>query len=116
MIDKDLPLFSSDGYQHALVAASSHQIVTKFAGVFGLWDKKTGQCLNAGHEDLTLSNQAPCPVETARQKSMGTMLLADLHANAAVAKAAALGGLDARQTPAEYLDDSLDTDSAPPAP
>lgn len=84
LIDVHRPLYSSDGFEHSFVTASAHQVVTRYSGVFGLWDRRTGQCLNAGHEDLRLSNVAPNPAVLASQRAAAQETLARLHAEAAI--------------------------------
>jgi hypothetical protein len=42
----DCELWDSDGYQHGLAALSSHQAVTRRAGLFAVWDRRTGLCLS----------------------------------------------------------------------
>lgn len=99
MIDVDRPLYSSDGFEHSFVTASSHQVVTRYAGVFGLWDRRTGQCLNAGHEDLRLSNVAPNPAVLAAQRAAAQETLARLHAQAAIEVAMDSTGDDGFSSP-----------------
>lgn len=98
-IDVDAPLYSSDGYEHSFVTASSHQVATKYAGVFGLWDRRTGQCLNAGHEDLCLSNVAPNPAVLAAQRAVAQEALARLHAEAAIEVVTDCAGDDSSSSP-----------------
>lgn len=89
MIDVNLPLYDANGYEHSLVTASMHQVVTKYAGCFGLWNRKTGECLNEGMGDLRLSNEMPCSAEIEKMRAHGALLLAQLHAQAAIDKASA---------------------------
>lgn len=98
-IDVDAPLYRSDGYEHSFVTASSHQVVTRYVGVFGLWDRRTGQCLNAGHEDLRLSNVAPNPAVLAAQRAAAQETLALLHPEAAIEAAMDFTGDDGSSSP-----------------
>jgi hypothetical protein len=59
MIDTKAPLYDSYGYQHFLVAATPLQVVTRLYSNFCVWDRRTGRCLLAEGDTLTLSNTAP---------------------------------------------------------
>jgi hypothetical protein len=87
MIDLTRPLYDSDGYQHTLIFANTGYLVTRFAGHIGLWQRKTGRCLVANCEEVTLSNEPLDPAELAARRNAAATLFADLHAQAATARA-----------------------------
>lgn len=51
------PLYDTEGTRHEVVTFSSEEIVTSCSdGLFAVWDRKTGACLNAGCSDLYLED------------------------------------------------------------
>ena len=66
-IDTSKPMFDSDGYCHTLVVCNGIHLVTKYSFAYTVWDAKTGECLTANCEDLTLSN-TPLSVEMREER------------------------------------------------
>lgn len=81
-IDPHGQLFDSSGYEHSLQAASSTQIVTKYAGIFYVWDRKTGASLMADADGRTLSNTAPDPALLASKQAHAKALWEGVRARA----------------------------------
>lgn len=67
-LDPTKPILDSDGYEHHYVAGNAIEVVTKIAGVFAVWNAKTGECLKLGSEGLRLvGNVAPSPAKAKKK-------------------------------------------------
>jgi hypothetical protein len=86
-LDPARPLFDAAGRKHHVVTSSSKQVVTSFCGFFGVWDRKTGDCLIAGSEAERLSNECPRDEWVARRREAAMQVLAGMHADAAIERA-----------------------------
>lgn len=88
-LDPDRPLYDDAGREYLVVAHSSTQVVTKTQGMFGVWDRKTGECLIANCEGARLSNEKPTAEWIARRRAAAIDVLSGLHAAAAIGRAQA---------------------------
>lgn len=71
-IDWSLPLYDSDGYEHALVVLGGVQVVTKLAFAYVVWDRRTRQLAHdpglPGEPPLSLSNSPMTDDERSRRQ------------------------------------------------
>ncbi|MBR8189032.1 hypothetical protein KDW82_08170 [Burkholderia vietnamiensis] len=88
-LDPDRPLYDEAGREYQVVAHSSTQVVTKTQSMFGVWDRKTGECLIANCEGARLSNEKPSAEWIARRRAAAIDVLSGLHAAAAIGRAQA---------------------------
>ncbi|WP_321820887.1 MULTISPECIES: hypothetical protein [unclassified Burkholderia] len=58
--------------------------MTNSHGVFGVWDRKTGECLIANCEGTRLSNEHPTPEWIARRREAAVDVLSAMHAAAVI--------------------------------
>ncbi|KVV07372.1 hypothetical protein [Burkholderia ubonensis] len=86
-LDPNQPLYDETGREHQLVTASQTQVVTKIVGVFGVWNRATGECLMVGAQGTRLSNDAPSPEWIAARRQAAGEVFAAMHADAAIARA-----------------------------
>lgn len=78
-IDVTKPLYDSDGYEHSFVVKSALEIVTRYNGVFCIWDARTGCCLRSGVEECRLTNTPLSKKELAQRKADGLRMLIELQ-------------------------------------
>ncbi|ARL04392.1 hypothetical protein BOC44_21760 (plasmid) [Burkholderia pseudomallei] len=83
-LDVTRPLYDEAGRVHDLVTSSASQVVTRSYGVFGVWDRKTGECLIAENEGLRLSNEQPSVEWLARRRNAAVDVMSAMHATAAI--------------------------------
>ncbi|WP_420213371.1 hypothetical protein ACN8ZM_39820 (plasmid) [Burkholderia aenigmatica] len=86
-LDPDRPLFDDAGREYQAVSSSSKQIVTNSNGVFGVWDRRTGECLIINCEGVRLSNERPTGEWIARRRDAAIDVLSSMHADAAIDRA-----------------------------
>lgn len=82
-LDPTRPVYDYAGREYTVVAYSSTQVVTRTIGVFGVWDRQTGQCLIANCEGARLSNEMPGAEWVSRRRAAAIDVLSGLHATAA---------------------------------
>lgn len=72
-IDWSLPLFDSDGFEHALVVLGGVQVVTRHSFVFAVWDRRSLHLVHdpgmAGEPPLSLGNTPMTDEERRRRES-----------------------------------------------
>ncbi|ABO60382.1 hypothetical protein LA345_36530 (plasmid) [Burkholderia vietnamiensis] len=86
-LDPNRPLYDDAGREHQLISASRTQVVTTILGVYGVWDRATGECLMTNAEGTRLSNEAPSPEWVAARRQAAGEVLASMHADAAIKRA-----------------------------
>lgn len=83
LVDWTKPLFDSDGYEHALVAMNSSQVITSLVGRFVVWDRKLmvteaeGTASDGGQ--LKISNTPMPAEELQRRRAHGLVALEGLR-------------------------------------
>lgn len=83
-LDPTRPMYDETGREYPTVTASSKQVVTLSCGIFGVWDRKTGECLISGCEGLRLSNERPSAEWVAKRRQAAAELFSAMHADAAI--------------------------------
>ncbi|WP_454912907.1 hypothetical protein [Variovorax gossypii] len=82
-IDWSLPLYDSDGFQHALVGLGGVQAVTRHAFVFVVWDRRSLKLVNdpglAGEPPLSLGNTPMTDEERSRRRALALNALRQRH-------------------------------------
>lgn len=86
-LDPGRPLYDDAGREYRVVSSSSKQVVTNTNGVFGVWDRKTGECLIASCEGARLSNERPSAAWIARRREAAIDVLSTMHVEAVVDRA-----------------------------
>jgi len=89
MLDITKPLYDEMGRAHAVVTSSRFQVVTRWGGCFGVWDRRDGTCLIVGCEGTALSNTPPPAERVEVLRREAGMLLASLYVSAALDRASA---------------------------
>jgi hypothetical protein len=74
-LDVTRPLFDVAGREHSVASTSSMQVVTSASGVFGVWDRRTGESLQQNCEGTRLANKPPEPEWLARRRQAAEGLL-----------------------------------------
>lgn len=88
-LDVARPLYDEAGRVHDIVTSTASQVVTRSYGVFGVWDRKTGECLIAENEGLRLSNEQPSVEWLARRRNAAVDVMSAMHATAVIDRARA---------------------------
>ncbi len=83
-LDPARPLYDEAGREYQVTSSSRQQVVTNSHGVFGVWDRKTGECLIANCEGTRLSNEHPTPEWIARRREAAVDVLSAMHAAAVI--------------------------------
>ncbi|HDR9140950.1 MULTISPECIES: hypothetical protein [Burkholderia cepacia complex] len=86
-LDPNRPLYDDSGREYRVVSSSSQQVVTNSNGVFGVWDRKTGECQISNCEGVRLSNERPTAEWIARRRDAAIYVLSGMHADAAIDRA-----------------------------
>lgn len=95
-LDPARPLYDEMGREYHVVSSSSKQVVTNSHGVFGLWDRKTGECMIAHCDGARLSNDQPDAEWIARRREAAIDVLSGMHAEAAIERARERSGSEYR--------------------
>jgi hypothetical protein len=82
-IDWTKPLYDSDGFEHALIAMSSLEVVTKSQIAYVQWDRKTGECKRDGCTDMKIGNAPMSDEVRAARRAEAEKVMNDLRQHAA---------------------------------
>ncbi|MCA8050762.1 hypothetical protein [Burkholderia arboris] len=78
-LDPNRAMYDDAGREHQLVTASRTQVVTTILGVYGVWNRATGECLLSSADGTRLSNEAPNPEWIAARRHAAGEVFASLH-------------------------------------
>jgi len=86
-LDPTRPMYDEAGREYQVVASSEGQVVTQTHGAFGVWDRRSGECLLASCEGVRLSNERPSSEWIARRRNAAVEVLSAMHTEAAIDRA-----------------------------
>ncbi|WP_432263285.1 hypothetical protein [Cupriavidus sp. TMH.W2] len=86
-LEPGLPVYDDAGREYSVLSSSNQQVVTCTNGVYGLWDRRTGECLVANCEGIRLSNERPSDEWLDRRRLAAVEVFSGMHADAAIARA-----------------------------